>query len=385
YTSNTDGTYSLTANKLPTGGLTNWANTQLGVPGLDKLVTGDADLDLVKTNATDSSKVIKFTGSVDLSKLITAVSGNTSSLVIPSLSSQNPKLTYKTGTTGTIYDFDSETIDVRYEKNTDGSVYDFTAKQLPVGGLTSWVETTLGLKDFSNLVTGTVNIASSKNTTGSKKSLDFAGSVDVSTLVKSFVKTLSGTEASFIPSLKVDNPKLSQEISGDSTTYNFTAGDLLLDYSKKTGGDYTFKLQNLPVGDMTKWLETELGLTNISDFITGKANLTLTPTTKQLSFTGDVDISSLIKAIAGSTDLPVPSLKLTDPAMSYSLVNGQTKYSFAGKTGSGNLQVDYVKKPDGTYTLDVNDLPVGDMVSWADDQLGLDGLDKLATGNLDLS
>ncbi|MGL6281431.1 MAG: hypothetical protein ACRC2J_03385, partial [Microcoleaceae cyanobacterium] len=159
YTSNTDGTYSLTANKLPTGGLTSWANTQLGVPGLDKLVTGDADLDLVKTNATDSSKVIKFTGSVDLSKLITAVSGNTSSLVIPSLSSQNPKLTYKTGTTGTIYDFDSETIDVRYEKNTDGTVYDFTAKQLPVGGLTSWVETTLGLKDFSNLVTGTVNIA----------------------------------------------------------------------------------------------------------------------------------------------------------------------------------------------------------------------------------
>ncbi|MGL6284641.1 MAG: hypothetical protein ACRC2J_19725, partial [Microcoleaceae cyanobacterium] len=380
YQPKTDGTYTLTATKLPIGGLTSWANTQLGISNIGDFATGTVDVNIINQGANDSSKSIGMKGSVDVSALIKAV-GNTDATIIPSLKLDNPTVTYQTNTTGKIYDFTSDTVTAKYQTNTDGT-YSLSATQLPIGGLTSWMETQLGVTNIADLATGTVSLNIVNNgTTDNTKEISFSGSVDVGQIIKAITQDSKLP----LPSLKLDNPKLSYQTTATGKVIDFTSDTVTVNYASNTDGTYKLTATQLPTGGMTSWLETQLGVTCIGNFVTGKANIEIAKTdatnvNTKVSFTGGVDVGAVVKAIAQDQNLPTPPLNVENPTFSYKAEDTGKTYNFTSNT----IKVNYQTKTNGDYNLNAEELPTGGLTDWLETELGVKNISDAVTGNADV-
>ncbi|MGL6282959.1 MAG: hypothetical protein ACRC2J_11180, partial [Microcoleaceae cyanobacterium] len=373
--------YLLKVSNVPLGGLTSWAETELGLKNISQFVSGDVDLTFKKTSNTESSKALKFTGSLNASALLDAIANT--SLPIPSLALTNPEITYTKNVDTTIYNLASETLKVNYSKNINGN-YELAVEKIPVGQLTSWIEKEIGLTDFGNAITGDVNISMAK--TGEKSSsnsIEFSGLINVSTLLNSLV----GGGLS-LPEVKLSTPKLTRTINDGKTEIKFTSGDSLIQYNKNSDTDYVLKIEKVSLDGITQWAEKELQLTGLGNALAGEISLEFTPDKKTISLNGNVDIGGIIQAIpsvggafAGQQNISMPSINLLNPSFTFTQGENQKQYVFT----SEKLKVDYVLKSDDTFTLEITDLEVGKVVAWANDQLGLNGLNELVTGDLDLS
>jgi ABC-type amino acid transport substrate-binding protein/Ca2+-binding RTX toxin-like protein len=319
-------------------------------------ITGTLDLALEPTK-----KQITFNGNVDLAQIIKGVADN-KSLPIPSLSLTKPTLTYTTGTNQTVYTLKAGDLEVNYTKDTKS----FNAKGLPVGDLTDWLEEQLGSSDLG--IDGTVNIAVKPE----DQEIGFNGNVDISQIIKA----IAGYPSLPIPSLNLENPVITYRSANNQTVYNLKAGELEVNYTKNANGTYNFAAKGLPVGEMSDWLEEQLGSSDLG--ITGKVNIATEPNSTQIAFKGNVDISQMVKALAGNSNLPIPSLKLDDPALTYKVLDGQTQYKFTSTT----LAIDYTKNTDNTYTFAVDKLPIDSLKGWLKAELGINDLG--IPGNIDI-
>ncbi|MGL6281809.1 MAG: hypothetical protein ACRC2J_05330, partial [Microcoleaceae cyanobacterium] len=145
-------------------------------------------------------------------------------------------------------------------------------------------------------------------------------------------------------------------------------------------------VNDLPVGDMGSWADDQLGLDGLDKLAKGNLDLSLAPTKKTVKIDGSLDISSLFTALSGGT-IPLPSLKLNNPSLTYENNVTGTAYSFSGQdpTDKVNYTVSYNKYIDNTYEFKLDNFPVGKITSWLDNSLGISGLSKAITGNLDVT
>ncbi|MDY6803613.1 MAG: transporter substrate-binding domain-containing protein [Cyanobacteriota bacterium] len=204
-----------------------------------------------------------------------------------------------------------------------------------------------------------------------------SGSVDVSELVKA----IASDPDLPIPSLAVDNPQFSIATDADKTQYTFSTDSLKVDYVKNADNTYEFNVTDLPVGDLTEWIEVELGIESIGSFITGDLDLSLASDEKAIAIDGDLDLSALVKAIANDPDLPIPSLNLNSPSLSYSDDGLKREYAF---TLGEDASVTYSKQTNNQYEFEVNNFPVGDLANWLETELGISGATDIFGGTLDV-
>ncbi|WRH68442.1 MAG: hypothetical protein RSE13_09750 [Planktothrix sp. GU0601_MAG3] len=358
-------TYSFIAEKIPVGNLLSWIETELKASNLGSFITGD-----VNVKIASNEKSITFDGDVDISQLVKAIA-NDNTLPIPSLNLKNPELIYNTDKDGkTQYSFRSGNFKIEYGTNAD-ETYKFSNTGIPVGELTDWLATELGNESIKNFITGNVNI----EVTPTQKFVSFTESVNISELIKA----IAGNQNLPIPSLKLEKPELSYSTTDGKTQYSFNSNTFNVKYSTDDKGSYNFSVGKIPVGELTNWLTTELGINSINDFITGNVNIEVTPTQKSVSFAESVDISALVKAIAGDPKLPIPFLKLEKPKLIYSTTDGKTQYSFK----SDSLNVNYIKDKE-TYEFSAEKIPVGNITSWLQSALGLNPDLKIIQGTVDI-
>ncbi|MGL6281616.1 MAG: hypothetical protein ACRC2J_04335, partial [Microcoleaceae cyanobacterium] len=379
YKTNTDNSnYSFSAKKLPVGGLTSWLKNQLGLEELGNLATGTVNIDVSKEGAQDFNKSIAFTGSVDVSSLIKTIANN-SDLPIPSLNLEDPSISYQGNETAKNYKFVSDSLVVNYTKNLTGGDYVFQMEKFPIGGLTTWASERLGIADLKDLATGTVDVSIIQNAANNNTSIKLPGSVDLSKLVKAIAQDAP------VPSLALSNVAIDYQTTTTGKKYAFTSDTVKVKYESNEENTYKLTAEQLPVGNLSTWLAEQLGVDSISQFVAGKMDLEVSKTkdgniTNKVSFDGSVDISALIKAVANNQNLAIPSLNLQDPSFSYQTTDGNKVYDFTADT----IKINYNKKTDGTYTFDAQELPLGNLTSWLEDELSLNNLGQSVTGNLNV-
>ncbi|WRH68443.1 MAG: heavy metal-associated domain-containing protein [Planktothrix sp. GU0601_MAG3] len=357
------GTYNFNVNGIPVGKIIDWIGTQFNVSNIGEFI--DKDL-IVNIEVAQDGQFIYFNGNVDISALVKAVIGN-DTLSLPPLNMEDPQFKHFTKGNQTQYSFTSDNIEIEYIRNNQDKTYEFRTKNIPVGDLTKWLNTELGINSIDQFIDGGFNL----ELTPDNKSINFTGNVNVSELIKAIAKD----ENLLIPSLNLENPIFTYSKEDGETQYSFRAGELTIGYIKDNKG-YKFIVEKIPVDNITDWLN-ELGLTSIKDFISGDVNIEVTPDKKSISVDGDVDISALVKAIAGNSELLIPSLNLKDPEIAYSTTDGKTQYSFT----ADNLIVKYIKKDDKTYEFKAEGIPVGKLTQWIEDELNINNIGRFITGN----
>ncbi|MGL5511519.1 MAG: hypothetical protein ACRDB1_18045, partial [Microcoleaceae cyanobacterium] len=165
-----------------------------------------------------------------------------------------------------------------------------------------------------------------------------------------------------IPLVTLSNPLFSYIATDDSKQYKFAANDFVVDYQNNLkDGDYAFSATKVPLGNITTWLESELGLLGIGKAATGTADLSLTPNSKSAKVDGNVNLTELIKGIAKNPQLPLPSLAIADPSITYKSDKDGRSYDFTSSTISANYKTN---TDNSNYSFSAKKLPVGGLTSW---------------------
>jgi len=313
----------------------------------------DADLSLVKEG--DDYR-FGLSGSVDVSELVKAIASDPD-LPIPSLAVDNPQFVIATDADKTQYTFSTDTLKVDYVKNADNT-YEFNVTDLPVGDLTEWVEVELGIESIGSFITGDLDLSLAPD----EKAIAIDGDLDLSALVKA----IANDENLPIPSLNLDSPSLSYSDDGLKQEYTFTLGeDASVTYAKQTNNQYEFEVNNFPVGDLASWMETELGISGVSDVFGGTLDVSVAPNEKQVTLDGNVNIGKLLEPIIGYD----VSLEVNNPTLSYATLEGETVFSFS----DDDKAITYTTDAERQTTLEVDNFPIGAIANIVTSGLGLSG------------
>jgi ABC-type amino acid transport substrate-binding protein/Ca2+-binding RTX toxin-like protein len=205
--------------------------------------------------------------------------------------------------------------------------------------------------------------------------------------LKEFIKQVTTVELPINANIDDAVLKVTKVTNAQGQTinnYDITGkiGDSQITYKDLPGNKYEFEIEDFPIGDIATWVENELGIEEIGSLATGDVDLTLKPNEKSIAFDGAVDLSALVKAAANNPDLPIPSLTLENPGLSYIQNDSETQYSFTFGDASS---ISYTKKPKNDYDFIVDNFPIGDIATWMETDLGISGASSVFTGTTDIT
>ncbi|MEB3342272.1 DUF4347 domain-containing protein [Okeania sp.] len=280
--------------------------------------------DVSYKDLTDGGYEVKFDDELDLSAVVKAAA-NDPNLPIPSLSLNKPSLTYSKDDSETKYSFtlaDESSISYTKKSNND---YEFIVDHFPIGKLSEWIDTDLGISGASEVFKGNLDVEISPN----KKEIVLDGTVDFG----KFMKPLINYDVSW----KVNKPTLSYTTLGGETKYSFSDTSKSISYAKDAKGQTTFKVDNFPIGDIANVVASGLGLSssNLPKWI---VDATISPTEKSLSVDGEI----AVKDFADFVGLNLPdglNLSLKNPNLSVKGTDKNKSFDFSG-TGTLTLPKD---------------------------------------------